>query len=198
MPMEQLQKLIEEDLYEDAYKRQLADPKTYGKKNLAKGFENLLFRCPYCGGMDCFHTEGDTILCGSCGWKIRYDVYGKLSGSPFETVKALSDWQKQQVQRDIQAGMAYTAPAASLFTVKKHEESFAAKGSVTMTPELLRCGDMEFPMADIADLSMHGQRAIVFTVKGQYYELLPETGSNVLKFMLYYHGCKTRAKEKVG
>lgn len=197
MSVAELQAMIEQDLYEDAYQRQLADPKLYRSKAPAKGLENLLFRCPECGGTDCFRSRADAAVCSQCGLEVRYDTYGMLGGVGFRTVKELSDWQKEQVCSDIEQGVAYTAPMASLSTVKKHEESFVTKGAVSMTPEQLCIGEQVFPMADIADLSMHGQRAIVFTVKGSYYELLPEPGANVLKFMLYFDGCRKPQKVRV-
>ena len=100
--------------------------------------------------------------------------------------------------RDIFEGMEYTAGDCTLQTVQKHEESFLGKGSIRMDPGTLCCAGMTFSMEEIADLSMHGQRAIVFTVKGKYYELIPGDGANVLKFMLYFNGCKENKKAKVG
>ena len=41
--------LLKNDLYEDAYERQLAEPQKYKGKNIAEGMENLLFICPECG-----------------------------------------------------------------------------------------------------------------------------------------------------
>lgn len=198
MTAEEVYAAITHDLYEDAYARQLADPKPYRGKNLAKGMENLLFRCPDCGGIDCFTSQGDTVSCRECGLTLHYDAFGFLTGSHFRTVKELSDWQKEQVLRDVSEGKEYTAGDCVLRTVHKHEETFLGKGSIRMGPDTLRCAGMTFSMEEIADLSMHGQRAIVFTVKGTYYELIPGDGANVLKFMLYFNGCKENQKVKAG
>ena len=72
-----------------------------------------------------------------------------------------------------------------------------AEGVLEMSDELLRCGDWQVPMSKITDLAMHGQRAIVFTAEKQYYELIPEQGSNALKYMLYYTQYKQQKNAKV-
>lgn len=195
---DEIYKIITEDLYEDAYARQLAEPKAYRGKELAKGLDQLLFRCPKCGGIDCFHTEGDNLICGDCSLAMTYDTYGMLTGYEFKTVKELSDWQKRQVGKDIDAGLTYRASGVTLTQVEKQQETLLTQGDMEMSAETLTCGDQSFALAEIADLSMHGQRSIVFTHKGKYYELNGEKGNNMLKFLLLYDGCKAAQKEKVG
>ena len=195
---DEIYKIITEDLYEDAYARQLEEPKAYRGKELAKGLEQLMFRCPKCGGMDCFHTEGNDLICGDCGLTVTYDTYGMLSGSGFKTVKELSDWQKGQVERDIDAGLIYKASGVTLTQVEKQQETLLTQGEMEMSAEKLTCGDQSFVLSEIADLSMHGQRSIVFTHKGKYYELNGAKGNNMLKFLLMYDSCKSGRKEYVG
>ncbi len=109
MTVDEVNAIIRRDLYEDAYATQLADPKPYKGKNLAEQLENLLFVCPTCGGRDTFHSHGNTVTCEACGQEIHYDEYAKLTGVSYETVRDLAAWQRQQVEQDVAAGMAYTA-----------------------------------------------------------------------------------------
>ncbi len=198
MTVEQIHDAITADLYEDAYARQLADPKPYRGKNLAKGLENLLFLCPVCGKHDSFRAQGDQVRCDGCGLEMRYDRYGMLSGGRFRTLLELSDWQKEQVLAAIAGDIAYEADAAALASVRDHRETPVDRGRLTVTPKALQCGDTVFSMEEISDMAMHGQRAIVFSVRDEYYELIPDTGSNALKIYLYYCGCKNRLRERVG
>ncbi len=186
MTNEEIYEIIQRDLYEDAYARQLKDPKKYRGKNLAKNMENLLFICPCCGKKDTFHSYGSTVECKECGLLFTYDEYGMFHGAPFQTVKELSDWQKEQTIFDIQNGVVYTAEEAVLLTIKDHKESFVAKGKLSFSKEGLSCGEFEIAFEDISELAMHGQRAIVFTANKQYYELIPKEGNNAYKFFLYY------------
>ena len=159
--------------------------------------ERLLFICPQCGSRDTIRSEGDTVSCSCCGMHFRYDPFGMLEGIPYPTVKALSDWQNQQVLGDIENSIPYTAPDATLTTLRNHEEALEAQGEVTMTAAFLRCGDFQVALEEIADLNIHGQKAIVFTANRTYYELRPAEGFNALKFHLYYHSCKEKRTVQV-
>ena len=193
----QIQQAIETDLYEDAYARQLESPRKYTGKNLAKGLENLLYICPECGTYDAFSTEGNTVRCKHCGLEFSYNEYGMLEDAPYPTVHAFSCWQNECLETDVLNGAVYEAHHAKLSTIDDSEEKLVTEGAVQMTDEVFRCGEWEVPMDKISDLAMHGQRAVVFTVGKTYYELVPEKGSNALKFHLYYQKCKQRKQTKV-
>lgn len=196
MSTAQIYAAICDDLGEDAYARQLSAPEKYQGKALAEGLEYLLFTCPKCGRVDTIVTHDSTVSCSHCGLTFRYNEYGMLDGAPFQTLKEYSDWQKEQVLYHFEAGEAYTA-SGTLTTIRSHQETVVAEGAVTMTADMLRCGDMEFPMQEIYDLAMHGQRAIVFTAGKTYYELVIAEHVNALKFFLFYNACKRQATEKV-
>ena len=187
MSNEELHAAITRDLHEDAYARQLADPKRYRSRKGAMFMERLLFVCPQCGSRDTIRSAGDTASCTCCNLNFRYTPYGMLEGLPYSTVKELSDWQKQQVALDLENGTPYTAQDATLTTLYNHQETLIAQGSATMTAEFLRCGDFQVALKDINDLNIHGQKAIVFTAQRAYYELRPAAGYNALKFHLFYH-----------
>ena len=167
-------------------RRQKKDPKRYKSRNPAKGLENLLYICPECGAYDSFVTEKDMVRCASCGHSFRYNAYGMLEETRFETVYEFSQWQCGQTEADVDANVAYTAPHAVLNRLEDHCEIPVTEGTMTMDRDRLVCGEMEIPMQAITDLAMHGQRALVFTANKQYYELLPSEGSNVFKFFRYY------------
>lgn len=196
MTAAEVQQAIEADLYENAYARQLAQPKRYKSKTPAKGLENLLYICPKCGAYDCFTSQGDAVGCKECGFTFRYNEYGMLENAPFDTVYDFSQWQNEQLAVDICEGVAYTAPHAVLKCLDNHEETLLTEGALQMTGETMRCGEWEVPMEKITDLAMHGQRAIVFTADRKYYEVIPTKGSNALKFFLYYNLVKENRKIK--
>ena len=182
----QIQQAIETDLYEDAYARQLQDPKPYKGKNLAKGLENLLYICPECGTYDAFESGGNTVKCTHCGLRFTYNDYGMLEQAPFSTVYEFARWQNTRLEADVHSGAVYEAAHARLCALEDGEEILVAEGRLQMSGEMLCCGEWEIPMEKITDLAMHGQRAIVFTAEKRYYELIPEKGSNALKFFRYY------------
>lgn len=197
MSADELYRLICDDLGEDAYARQAAEPVPYHCKEPARGLENLLYLCPECGGTDTMSTTGDTVTCTHCGLRFRYDEYGMLPGAPFSTLKEYHAWQKARTAEHAASGAEYTAPAAALTVISGHREVPAASGAVTMTADALRCGERTFPLSDIHGLAMHGQRTLVFTAGADYYELVIAPGANALKFFLYYQCLNNHNTEKV-
>ena len=194
MSAEEIYQVICEDLYEDAYARQLEQPQRYKSKLGAARLENLLFLCPKCGQQDSYHTQGDRICCASCGTAIGYDEYGKLENSAFDTVQKLYDWQCTQVAGDVTQGKPYVAQCGLLRTVENHVSCEVDQGEIYMSPEVLRCGNFQVEMERITELAMHGQRNLVFTVDGKYYEIKVADGGNALKFHLYFQELKERGK----
>ena len=91
---------INEDLFEDAYARQLKFPRRYTGEALASGIENYLFLCPKCGGFSTLHSSGDRFWC-DCGLAGRYDEYAMLHGDGFDfkTVRDWGAWQKEEFDR---------------------------------------------------------------------------------------------------
>lgn len=190
MSVDEVYKAICNDLYEDAYARQLEAPKPYRGKDLAEGLENLLFTCPECGLRNTLSSAGNTVTCEECGLTFTYDEYAMLRGVPFKTVKEFSDWQNRKVAEDVAAGETYCAEFGTLSMIKNHEATHVAAGRISIDNSLLRCDNVEIPVTEISDMGIHGRHALVFSVKGTYYELLPAHEFSIQQFLLYYNCLK--------
>jgi ribosomal protein S27AE len=187
MTVDEVNAVIANDLHVDAYESQLAKPKRYKGKGLAEKMENFVFLCPECGEVDTLKSGGDRVTCTHCGLTFRYTEYGMLEGVPFPTMRELARWQEEEVMRAAENGAVYTAESGTLAKIAKHEETPVDSGPIRLSASSLICGNTEIPLGDIANMTMHGSRAIVFSVPGAYYELIPAEGFNTLKFeMLYY------------
>jgi len=194
MSVDEINEVIARDLYEDAYDRQLQDPKPYRGKRLAEKLENLLFICPECGRVDTLYSCDDTVTCRECGFAFRYNTYGMLQGAPFQTVKELAVWQREAVKTAVQERAVYTAPHGTMIQVVNHQERVVAEGKISLSPEMFVCGDVEISLEDILGMSRHGKRALVFSTVDAYYEVLVSEGANALKFLLLYYGYSQRVK----
>ena len=194
MSIDEINEAINRDLYEDAYERQLQEPKKYTGKDLAKYMENLLFICPKCGKIDTIQTCDNKVTCSACDLSFTYNEFGMLEGSSFKTVKELSDWQRSEVESIAKTDMVYTASGGRMITVKKHEETLVAEGPMTLSRTSLVCGELEIPLSEISDMSIHGRRGLVFTAQKQYYELVPSPEANALKFLWLYESYLNQAK----
>lgn len=194
MSIDEINEIIKRDLYEDAYERQIATPKKYTGKNLAEQMENLLFICPNCGKIDTIRSTGDTVTCTKCDLRFRYNEYGMLEGSSFETVRDLAKWQREAVEKATLCDTIYTAQTGKLSTVVKHQESLICEGPISLSSESLICGEKVIALNDISDMAMHGRRTLVFSAEKTYYELVPSDEANALKFVMLFEGYKSRQK----
>ena len=190
MSVDEINAVICRDLKEDAYARQIENPKKYSHKNPAYLMENLLFICPFCGEYDTISSFGDTVRCTSCDNSFRYDSYGMLHGLPMKTVLELSEWQKDRVRESLEKNVAYVSKHAVLSTIENHIATPVAEGKLTMDKDGLTCGEKHIMMGDITDLAMHGQHGIVFSAEKCYYELRPDKDTNALKYQLFYDALK--------
>lgn len=186
MSIDEINQIINRDLFEDAYARQLASPTPYTGKQIAYRMENMLSHCPLCRTMDSIHSRKDLVSCSHCGGSFRYTEYGMLEGIDKSTIKDLFSWQKEQVLIDASNNVRYHASSAVLHMIKEHVQSELAHDCVCMDRNTLTCGDISIKLSDMTDMAMHGRHALVFSVADAYYELLLDNAENALKFHLLY------------
>jgi 1-acyl-sn-glycerol-3-phosphate acyltransferase len=196
MKPEEITALIERDIYEDAYETMRSNARPYRGKALAENLETALYLCPCCGGMGTLSSRGDTLSC-CCGLAVRYDGCGALSpafrdGEPtggekvFATVSDWWFWQDTAVERIV--GAAGTEPVCadegeSLFEVKAGSGlSLLERGRLSLGREGLCCGETRFPLEDIPELAVTGQRTLVFTARGNRYELRNDKPRSAAKY----------------
>lgn len=186
MSVDEINEIIARDLYEDAYERQLKDPKKYSGKRIAEKMENMLFICPECGALDSIVSHNDTVSCKNCNMSFKYTAYGMLEGCKFKTVKELYSWQIEHARELASEKAVLYSPSATLSSVGNQKSELVACGEVSLSQDELTCGDFKAAISDISELSMHGRRAIVFTAGKNYYELVLPSGSNAYKYVLAY------------
>lgn len=197
MSDEELARLLQTDLHEDAYGRQQQSPVRFRGKSLAQGLEYFLFVCPSCGAHASFCSHDDTVRCTCCSLQFTYDEYGYLHGAPFDTVRDFSRWQRERVDEDVVKESVYTAAAASLSTVSKGQATRVDEGPLSLSPTTLTCGSTAFALDRIPDMAMHGKHALVFSYQNEYYELIPDQSTNAIRFLLYFQSYQKQATKKI-
>ncbi len=193
MTPEQVSRLIDRDLFEDACARQRADPVAYRGKNPAQGLETMLFMCPRCGAAGAMTSAGDKLRCGACGLEAVFDCYGFLRGSglPFEDIPSWDAWQTGRLEALISA----SAPDRELFHDGNvsldvldenrgvHGQTRLGTGTLDMTGERIACAGHAFPLEEISGMGLHGPLCLSFTSAGAHYELRGERPACIRKYM---------------
>jgi 1-acyl-sn-glycerol-3-phosphate acyltransferase len=72
----------------------------YRGKRLAERIERLLFMCPECKTLDSLRSSNDMLTCGSCGYQVRLDEYGRfnLINGKKNHYNSPADWSSWQLE----------------------------------------------------------------------------------------------------
>ncbi|MBQ5793031.1 MAG: 1-acyl-sn-glycerol-3-phosphate acyltransferase [Clostridia bacterium] len=195
MSEDEINRIICEDLYEDAYARQAQKRSKYKGKRLAESMENLLYLCPFCGKVDTMKSKGDRVSCTACGKFFTYDKFGYLHGTPDNTLTALAANQRKATEALVADGTVFFAEDARVYTVENHEEQTLATGKFIMNADSITCGDLHVPFSDITELSMRGRRFLLFSFGKTYCEMTAPEGYNIYKFFEYYRIAQGKTNE---
>ena len=97
---DELQEMLEQDLFEDAYATARRHPAPYRCERPAERLEKLLFLCPRCGEVGTMESRGSEFACRACGFSTTYLLSGRFRGGrvPFETPLDWSRWQDERIR----------------------------------------------------------------------------------------------------
>ena len=71
----------------------------YKCKNIARGADKVLFKCPKCQKEGGITTEGNHIRC-TCGLDATLDSTYRLSGAPFDRINEWFEWQQASMDTE--------------------------------------------------------------------------------------------------
>lgn len=75
----------------------------YRSRRLAEGLENILHRCPHCGGKHTITTKKNKVFCETCGYLTSLDDRYSFTGDfKFRDLTQWYDWQKDLLQQEIE------------------------------------------------------------------------------------------------
>ncbi|MEG1524952.1 MAG: lysophospholipid acyltransferase family protein [Clostridia bacterium] len=176
MTTEEVNRAIEQDLREDAFERQAAEPIDYIGKHLAEGLETALYLCPKCGRIGTLHSRDDRFFC-DCGLQVTYTTKGFFTGAevPFSNIRDWDRWQTDrmiELSKTISVAPAFSDDGMSLYRVEKsHTSTALASGTLAMNQDSLMIGGHVFALDTISSMALVGSCTIVFTADSVHYEL---------------------------
>lgn len=192
---EQLEKMSEAEIYdiiladlgEDAYVRQASERNAYRSKKSAENIEHFLFVCPHCKENGTLVSKENTLSCTACGQQWDFDEYGYLTCEQHSfSMAECADMQREKIASDVENGVEYIGPDATLYTVAEHTEQVLDHGRLVISEKGICCGATAIKLSDISDFAMHGKFALVFSAGKTYYEIVPETKENMIRFFWYF------------
>ena len=96
-------------LYYDELEWLKAHPEVhYRSRRMAEGLENILTRCPECGGRYTLRAKGKELFCECCSMKTTVGSrYEFAEGFRFKNFCEMYDWQKEKMREEITADEAF-------------------------------------------------------------------------------------------
>jgi hypothetical protein len=176
-------RLIERDIYEDAYETQTRERKSYASRpgaadSLAENLETALYLCPACRTIGRLHSSGNTLSC-DCGLEYHYDVYGFLStpqhDAAFSTVRDWWAWQETSLEDLLAVSGDKTLcsdQGEELYEIDRGKSAkLVCRGTLSIGKKGIAVDERQFPLESISGLDITGQKTITFSAEGKHWEL---------------------------
>ena len=141
---DELEKLIEEKLYFNAYQNQEEDMIKHKNGNHIEGLENVLHMCPKCNKeFSMKNVSIDTMKCENCGNEVYMDEYSFLQPKTnndvcFKYVNEWYDYIYNKLFETIKNNQTFTLEdnmVIKMINYKKHKFEEVGKGVLKLTKE---------------------------------------------------------------
>ncbi|MBE5816352.1 MAG: 1-acyl-sn-glycerol-3-phosphate acyltransferase [Clostridiales bacterium] len=193
MSVDEVNAAIKNDIYENAYATQEKEMIRFKGKRLAEGITSAIYYCPRCNSLDSFEVIDSTVRCKSCSYEVKYNEYGYFEGDNvvFDNVLAWDEWQLSRLEElwmgNTEDNVLFSDNGVSLMSVMKgHKTQKVADGDLIARNTYIECAGRVFDFAGIADMQIHSQNTIVFSHKGENYEIRVPKNMCTRKYMEIY------------
>ncbi len=191
---QQVNDIINRDIYEDAWARQAVEKRNFKGKDLAVGLERGLFLCPQCRKIGKLKSEGNRIFC-KCGFSLNYTEKGFFEpDEPFEHFGQWDDWQHEALKAEdfVHGEDLFHDNAIILRRIEgEHEEALLGQGRLSMTRETLDFEQQSFLLSDISFMDMVNTHRLLFRRDPDYFELEAVNDNCLRKYLAVWRNYHT-------
>lgn len=198
--VDEIHKRLIEALQFDSYEYQRQAMIRYEGEALAENLEEALFVCCSCNSVGTLHSKGDEFTCESCGYSVRYTVYGfleSISGDfKFDTIRDWNAWQldfwKNHVEKHAEknpGALLLEDPGVLVMTgYRRKKLRELCKGTIQLYPDKLILTSVsgektEFPMTEILGINVQDQERMEFYCRDTLYRFnFPERRTSIYKW----------------
>ncbi len=185
--------LLEKISYNDFAFNKTARHTYIGKKPNAFGIDKILYKCPDCKKEHTLRVEDDTVVCDSCGFRVRINEYYDLVDSNRDTCPADIDrwykWQRRCVAKEIQDDGFEMTLNGSLCALKldklrkpPQNREVLSIGSAHLTNRGLsfsgtlngKEANFDFPAISLYSLTFSTKGYLEFYCNNDYFMLIPD------------------------
>lgn len=189
MTKEEINRLLNRDIRENAWNRQIREPEHYRGKRQAESLERFLYLCPGCGCIGTLKSKNDRLQC-PCGLDLRFTDMGFFDPSaPFSTLPEWEDWQKRQLKArkfmtDLETGCLFSDEDTALVLIGPgHRQEALGNGRIAQYEDALECAGRRFELDGIQDMAMTQANRLLFTFGDGYYQIRCRGNTNLRKYL---------------
>ncbi len=174
MSVDEVNKHILEDLYENAYITQEKNPIAFKNKKRAECIESALYMCPKCNAVGSLQSKKHSFWCTSCNAKAVFTKYGYIEGDfNFTTVLDWDTWQENAFYQYIDSckNESVEKPLLQDKYVEltlvdiDHNETIIDKGQLSLFLNRIEIGKTVHYFENINDFAIMFRRTLFFTTK---------------------------------
>lgn len=183
-------KVLEQDLYENAWERQKEEHIPYKGKNRAKYIETALFLCPKCHQWNTLEGKGNQVTC-ACGLNLTYTEYGYFEPKePFETLLEWDQWQHEELKKAETLPSFRDEDVSLVQLMNDHTEKKITEGALSLFTDSLRIHSHCFPLTAITQMALVKKTILVFSCYGNYYEVRGSKPLCLRKYLAVWNNSK--------
>ncbi|MCL2556656.1 MAG: 1-acyl-sn-glycerol-3-phosphate acyltransferase [Firmicutes bacterium] len=195
MTNEEVQKTIEENLYQNDFEfNKDAKIKFLGKAR-AEHLESILFYCPKCHALDCMHSKIHDFYCTKCDLKTGIDEYGFFYDGD-SVPQTILDWSKLQLEFIKTIDYSPYNDKPIFFNddiilskaIKAKKQTDAQKGDIKLYNDRFEFCDTTIYLKDIKNLSIQEVRKLQIYTNTDIFVVDAKLKTNLVKYMIVgYH-----------
>ena len=197
---EELKERTDRALLFDAYKDQENRPVKYKKCDNIEGLEQVLYKCPHCGGKYTVKVKDKSVIyCARCGFEERADCYGFLhkTSEVGEEIRYVSDWasaifldKQREVRQDNDLRIDFQGDISTV-NHKKHKFVHRGQGKVTITKQHLTLTgnvsgeeiEITLPTCAFPSMPFKPGRYLELQHESDIFRIFPTDGSRVMEYV---------------
>lgn len=198
LSIEEMQEIIEKEMYYNDFDW-LNEHKnlTYKSKNLAKGLENILVRCPKCGAKHSITTKGRKIHCEKCDLSLEIDSRYAFRENPyFKNFAEWYDYQCNLINEDIAKNVDYCLKSKVVLNLPSNDGStmlrYGGEGECTLNKDgLTYVGtkdgfdfEIQFPLNKVYRLLFGAGKDFEIYYGSELYYFVPEEKRSAVEWYI--------------
>ncbi len=193
--VDEINRMIKEDLHEDAYERQRTEHVRFKGKNLAEWLEIALYMCPECERIGNMKSSNNRFYCEACSFETHIDEYGYFDkASPFKTITEWDLWQTKKMKELQKYDLQDDEQELYKADPHNHERNLLYKGTLLANEEGMTMGDYHFAFKDMVNMNINGRMMITFFVDQNHYEIRSGHPRSGRKYLAVYQIMRERER----